>query len=193
MRLGGKRVEVSHFGRAHTDGDVVAYFPDHRVVAMGDMFQDRIDGAKARLSKGVDDKGLGDKYQVKDDRCFTGFDAYKKVLALDDVDLVIEVIPSVVGVAEAADIMGWDKRRVITYIDRGSFPEPLTTLASGRIWLREDVEELRHHLTAERFGFDGRQNDRHAVLLGTLRQHQYVVEQQLAVNAARDERCGDSV
>ena len=38
--LGGKRVEVYHFGRAHTDGDVVAYFPDHRVVAMGDMFTD---------------------------------------------------------------------------------------------------------------------------------------------------------
>jgi glyoxylase-like metal-dependent hydrolase (beta-lactamase superfamily II) len=38
LYLGGKRVEVSHFGRAHTDGDVVAYFPDHRAVAMGDMF-----------------------------------------------------------------------------------------------------------------------------------------------------------
>jgi hypothetical protein len=59
----------------------------------------------------------------------------------EDVDLVIEVIPAVVGVAEAADIMGWDKRRVITYLDRGSFPEPLISLASGRIWLREDVEE----------------------------------------------------
>jgi hypothetical protein len=58
----------------------------------------------------------------------------------DDVSLTVEVIPSVVGVAEAAEIMGWDKRRVVTYIDRGSFPEPLTTLASGRIWLREDVE-----------------------------------------------------
>ena len=58
----------------------------------------------------------------------------------DDVTLAVEVIPQVVGVAEAAEIMGWDKRRVITYIDRGSFPEPLTALASGRIWLREDVE-----------------------------------------------------
>ena len=38
LYLGGKRVEVYHFGRAHTDGDIVAYFPDHRVVAMGDMF-----------------------------------------------------------------------------------------------------------------------------------------------------------
>jgi glyoxylase-like metal-dependent hydrolase (beta-lactamase superfamily II) len=38
LYLGGKRVEVSHFGRAHTDGDVVAYFPDQRVVVMGDMY-----------------------------------------------------------------------------------------------------------------------------------------------------------
>ena len=38
LYLGGKRVEVHHFGRGHTDGDVVAYFPDHRVVAMGDLF-----------------------------------------------------------------------------------------------------------------------------------------------------------
>lgn len=66
----------------------------------------------------------------------------------DDVDLMIEVIPAVVGVAEAAEIMGWDKRRVITYIDRGSFPEPLTTLASGRIWIREDIEGYADHWRA---------------------------------------------
>jgi len=56
-----------------------------------------------------------------------------------DANLVVEIVPDVVGVAEAAEIMGWDKRRVVTYIDRGSFPEPITALASGRIWLREDV------------------------------------------------------
>ena len=59
----------------------------------------------------------------------------------DDVTLTVEVVPSIAGVAEAAEILGWDKRRVITYISRGSFPEPLTSLASGRIWLREDIEE----------------------------------------------------
>jgi hypothetical protein len=72
------------------------------------------------------------------ERCF---EELKKITG-DDVDLVVDVIPAVVGVAEAAEIMGWDKRRVITYIDRGSFPEPITSLASGRIWLREDVEEF---------------------------------------------------
>lgn len=64
-----------------------------------------------------------------------------RAIARDDV-LTVEVVPQVVGVAEAAEIMGWDKRRVITYIDRGSFPEPLTALASGRIWLREDIERF---------------------------------------------------
>jgi cyclase len=36
--LGGKNVELYHFGRAHTDGDVVVYFPAHRTLAAGDMF-----------------------------------------------------------------------------------------------------------------------------------------------------------
>ena len=58
----------------------------------------------------------------------------------EDVTLLVEVVPQIAGVAEAAEIMGWDKRRVITYIDRGHFPEPITALASGRVWLREDVE-----------------------------------------------------
>ena len=60
----------------------------------------------------------------------------------DDFVLTIEVVPQIVGVAEAAEVMAWDKRRVITYLDRGQFPEPLTSLASGRIWLREDVERF---------------------------------------------------
>jgi hypothetical protein len=58
----------------------------------------------------------------------------------DDAVLTMEVIPDLVGVSEAAEIMAWDKRRIITYIDRGHFPEPIASLAGGRIWLREDVE-----------------------------------------------------
>ena len=68
----------------------------------------------------------------------------------DDVSLTVEVVPDVVGVAEAAEIMGWDKRRVVTYIDRGSFPEPITALASGRIWLRDDVQAYADEWRARR-------------------------------------------
>lgn len=38
IHLGGKRVEMYYFGRGHTDGDIVVYFPEHRVLATGDLF-----------------------------------------------------------------------------------------------------------------------------------------------------------
>jgi len=38
LRLGGKEVDLYYFGRAHTDGDIVALFPQHRVLAAGDIF-----------------------------------------------------------------------------------------------------------------------------------------------------------
>lgn len=80
----------------------------------------------------------------------------RRVRALaGDVTLTVEVIPPLAGVAEAAAILGWDKRRVITYLDRGAFPQPLIALASGRIWLREDVESFArawHEKQARRRG-----------------------------------------
>jgi glyoxylase-like metal-dependent hydrolase (beta-lactamase superfamily II) len=38
LTLGNKRVELYYFGRAHTNGDIVAYFPAQRALAAGDMF-----------------------------------------------------------------------------------------------------------------------------------------------------------
>jgi len=61
-------------------------------------------------------------------------------LAGKDRLLVIELTPELVGVSEAAALLGWDRRRVSTYVGRGAFPTPVATLASGRVWRREDVE-----------------------------------------------------
>lgn len=61
-------------------------------------------------------------------------------LAGPEVALTVEVVPVLVGVSEAAAGLGWDRRRVVTYVDRGSFPEPIAHLASGRVWRRDDVE-----------------------------------------------------
>jgi glyoxylase-like metal-dependent hydrolase (beta-lactamase superfamily II) len=36
--LGGVEVQMFHFGRGHTNGDAVAYFPDLRTVHTGDLF-----------------------------------------------------------------------------------------------------------------------------------------------------------
>jgi len=57
-----------------------------------------------------------------------------------EASLTVEVTPELVGVSEAAAILGWDRRRVATYVSRGAFPEPVAALASGRVWRREDVE-----------------------------------------------------
>jgi predicted dehydrogenase len=53
------------------------------IVAMGDLFQDRLDSSLQRLKKKV-----GEKIKVTEDTCFVGFDAYKKVIGCD-VDMVI--------------------------------------------------------------------------------------------------------
>lgn len=109
------------------------------------------------------------------DRCLTGLrraiERSLRAAAPDGpgapVSLLVEALPQLAGVAEAAEIMGWDKRRVITYIDRGSFPEPVQALASGRVWLREDVErfarEWRTRQAARlRAGVRGREGARSA-------------------------------
>jgi len=57
------------------------------LVAMGDTFRDRLESCRRRLGK-----GLGEKVKVTDDACFSGFDAYKNVLACD-VDMVILTTP----------------------------------------------------------------------------------------------------
>src|SRR6266508_1060413 len=39
--LGGKEVDLHHFGPCHTDGDTFVYFPAHKVLATGDCFNTR--------------------------------------------------------------------------------------------------------------------------------------------------------
>ena len=57
------------------------------IVALGDLFQDRLNGSKERLRR-----DLAAQFKVTDDRCFTGFDAYQKVIG-SGVDLVILATP----------------------------------------------------------------------------------------------------
>jgi predicted dehydrogenase len=58
------------------------------LVAMADLFEDRLKGSLARLRENQGEKNVGDKVKVSEDSCFVGLDAYKKVLAFD-VELVI--------------------------------------------------------------------------------------------------------
>lgn len=59
--------------------------PDLEIVAIADVFQDKVDGCRQRLEKY--------KMKIPAENCFVGFDAYKKLIALPDVDVVLLATP----------------------------------------------------------------------------------------------------
>ena len=62
--------------------------PNVKLYAMADLFKDHLDYTRQYLSK------FGsDKVDVVDDRCFVGWDAYKNLLALKEVNVVILATP----------------------------------------------------------------------------------------------------
>ncbi len=67
--------------------DCINAADDVQIVALADLFQDRLDGCREALAK------YEKPSQIRDDRCFVGFDAYKELLACDDVNLVILAAP----------------------------------------------------------------------------------------------------
>jgi predicted dehydrogenase len=62
--------------------------PNVKLYAMADLFKDHLDYSHNFL------KGrLKDKFDVSTDRCFTGWDAYQKLLDLKEIDIVILTTP----------------------------------------------------------------------------------------------------
>lgn len=61
--------------------------PNVSIVALADLFSDRMDTCR---------KILADKFNntVEDGRCFLGFEAYKKILELPDIDVVLLCTPT---------------------------------------------------------------------------------------------------
>jgi predicted dehydrogenase len=68
-------------------GDCLQSSKGVRLVAMCDVFKDRLQGSRAQLIK-----DFGKKVDVPDERCFTDLDGYKKLLKCD-VNLVIQATP----------------------------------------------------------------------------------------------------
>ena len=60
---------------------------DIKLVALGDMFRERLDESRDQLRN----EG-GERFDVSDDRCFVGFDAYKRVIE-SGVDVVLLATP----------------------------------------------------------------------------------------------------
>src|SRR5438477_8812431 len=65
--------------------------PDTEIYALADMFPDRLEGCRKELAS--QSNGRVERAKVPDDHCFTGFDAYRKLLAVGEIDLVILATP----------------------------------------------------------------------------------------------------
>jgi predicted dehydrogenase len=59
--------------------------PDLHIVAIADVFQDKIDACRERFAKL--------KMDIPAENCFAGFDGYQKLMALPDLDVVILATP----------------------------------------------------------------------------------------------------
>jgi myo-inositol 2-dehydrogenase / D-chiro-inositol 1-dehydrogenase len=68
--------------------NVLAAAKGVRIVAMGDTFKDRLDDSKKSLAE----KTAG-AFQISEDRCFVGLDAFEKVLATDANYIILATPP----------------------------------------------------------------------------------------------------
>ena len=86
-RAGTLRVGLIGCGGRGTGAAAQALAADSNVklVALGDAFNDRLQGSLATLKKQHEVAG---KIEVPEDRCFVGFDAYQKVIEHSDVVLL---------------------------------------------------------------------------------------------------------
>jgi len=76
--------------------DVLRAAPKVEIVALGDAFEDRLKACRRDLANQAQDervKQLGNKVSVKDESCFFGLDAYKKVIDYPEVNYVILATP----------------------------------------------------------------------------------------------------
>ena len=91
---------------------------------------------------------VAETVKVSDD-IFVDLDGERRLLGVDigrastvlDGDLRDIQIDTLVGVAEAARLVGATKGNFIRdYANKPAFPNPVVELASGRIWLRSQIE-----------------------------------------------------
>lgn len=62
------------------------------IVAMADIFEDKLEGSLRRLREGQQPQAIKDRVKVTPEHRFVGFDAYKKLIA-SDIDIVMLCTP----------------------------------------------------------------------------------------------------
>ncbi len=108
------------------------------------------------LSKRALDQGCVTRTLRVDEDVAIDFDAGGRVLGLEVVNASNRIggsldeitLDALVGVKEAAAMLGVQRSNFIRdYADRPGFPRPIAELASGRVWLRGQIDSYVRGLT----------------------------------------------
>jgi len=117
VELGGVTVEVHHFGRAHTSGDSVVYFPDLKVVVTSDEVTPPMPGPLADYAGGG---SFLDWPRTMDGMLALDFDTAipgnGPPISKADVTAFREKVATFVGRAKVAIGMGIPKDQLISHI-----------------------------------------------------------------------------
>lgn len=104
-----------------------------RLVALGDVFRDKVDGALKSLSD--PESGVAESIDVADDACFSGLDAYKSVIRHPDVDLVLNATPPAFRSVHLAEAVAAGKHSFIekpACVDPAGYRSVLESAAIAR-------------------------------------------------------------
>ncbi|MHC4838660.1 MAG: Gfo/Idh/MocA family protein, partial [Planctomycetota bacterium] len=93
---GAERVRIGLIGcggrGTGAAGDCIEADPAVELVAMGDLFADRIESSKRSLAGRLENMGRSEAQKTTDDSTFAGWDAYQKVID-SDVDVIVTATP----------------------------------------------------------------------------------------------------
>ena len=101
------------------------------------------------LSQGALKKGAVKRTQRVDDDVAIDFDQAGRMLGIEIMNASKRIggrldeitLDALVGVKEAAAMLGVERSNFIRdYADKPDFPRPVVELASGRVWLRGQIE-----------------------------------------------------
>ncbi len=119
IKLGGARVQVYHFGRAHTGGDSIVYYPDLKIVQTGDVVVGVVPNYDSPFGGSVVEASnvLADILKLDFDTCIPGHSAQGKLtLTKADVQAFKMKLDTVIARARELVEKGVPKEQLIAQI-----------------------------------------------------------------------------
>jgi glyoxylase-like metal-dependent hydrolase (beta-lactamase superfamily II) len=119
IKLGGAKVQVYHFGRAHTGGDSIVYYPDLKIVQTGDVVVGIVPNYDSPFGGSVVEASqvLGDILKLNFDTCIPGHSAQGKLtMTKDDVRAFKMKLDTIIARGRELVKMGTPKDQLIAKI-----------------------------------------------------------------------------